>query len=331
MARTARWLGELYPFASHYLEIDGHRMHYVDEGRGPVVLMLHGNPTWSFYYRDLIRGLRGCCRVVAPDHIGCGLSDKPQRYPYTLATHIKNVGRLIEHLDLSDITLAVHDWGGAIGLGWATRHVDLVRGLVLFNTAAYLRGVPRRRGASRRSVRDGVDVGAGGGVREVGDSLPVPVRIRVCGWPVVGDIAVRGLNAFARAAVFMACKRPGGMGADVRRGYLHPYHSYRDRVALLGFVRDIPLRPDVPSYAVVAAIDAGLARLRALPVIAFWGMRDFCFHAGFLAAWIERFPGATVHRFEDAGHYVVEDAHARILPRLREFVVGARCADGVRA
>ncbi len=153
--RLAR-LGELYPFASHYVDVGGYRMHYVDEGVGPAVVMLHGNPTWSFHYRELIKGLRDTYRVIVPDHIGCGLSDKPQEYPYTLSTHIDNVERLIDRLNLESVTLAVHDWGGAIGFGWAARHPSSVRDLILFNTAAFL-----------------VD--------------SCPLRLRICRWPVIGE------------------------------------------------------------------------------------------------------------------------------------------------
>lgn len=282
-------LGDLYPFNSHYLDVNGHRMHYVDEGDGPAILMLHGNPTWSFYYRDLIHGLRDRFRVIAPDHIGCGLSDKPQDYPYTLSTHIDNVGRLVDHLGLSEVTLAVHDWGGAIGFGWATRHIERVHRLIVFNTAAFLGG-------------------------------HTPLRIRVCRLPVVGDLLVRGLNGFAGAAVHFATKRRGGMPAAVRRGYLLPYDSYANRVAVQRFVRDIPMGPSDPSHSVVRQIESLLPRLADRPMILFWGMKDFCFNARFLRGWIERFPEAKVHRFEDAGHYVVEDAHERILPILQEFL-----------
>lgn len=271
----------LYPFRSRYFELDGHRMHYVDEGSGPPVVMLHGNPTWSFYYRELIKALRDEYRVVVPDHIGCGLSDKPQGYPYTLGAHIQNVTRLINHLDLREVTLVVHDWGGAIGFGWATRHPERVRRFVVFNTAAFLGG-------------------------------RMPFRIRICRWPILGDVLVRGLNGFTRAAVHMACCRRERMTLDVQRGYLLPYGTYADRVGIQGFVRDIPTSPGHPSYAVLREIEAGLGQFRGHPMLICWGMRDFCFTEKFLDEWIARFPKAEVHRFHDAGHYVVEDGSERI-------------------
>ncbi len=272
---------------SNSLEINGVRMHYVDGGRGPVIVLVHGNPTWSFYFRDLIKGLRDRYRVIAMDHIGCGLSDKPQDYPYALATHIENLSRLMDHLQLDRVTLGVHDWGGPIGFGWATRNPDRVERLIVFNTAAFLGG-------------------------------KMPLRIKVCGWPVLGDLLVRGLNGFCRAAIHMACKHKSRMTPEVAAGYLLPYDSWANRVAILRFVQDIPFSPRVPSDAVFREIQSRLGALRGKPMTIFWGMQDFCFTPAFLAQWTEFFPEAKVHRFEDAGHYVVEDAHERILTILRD-------------
>ncbi|MGD2109938.1 MAG: alpha/beta fold hydrolase [Phycisphaerae bacterium] len=302
--RLAR-LGELYPFDSHRLDVVGARMHYLDEGeprpeserRPPPILMLHGNPTWSFYFRDLVKGLRDRNRIVVPDHVGCGLSDKPQNYPYTLSTHIDNVERLVEHLDLRDVTLAVHDWGGPIGFGWAVRHPERVARFIVFNTSAFLGG-------------------------------RLPFRIRMCRWPVVGDLAVRRMNAFARAAIRMACSNRSRMTPSVAAGYLLPYGSAADRVGIQCFVRDIPLSPRAASYRVIQGIEAGLAEVSDRPMTILWGMQDFCFTETFLHQWTRRFPHAAVHRLADAGHYVVEDAHERILPVVRSFLDERAFTDG---
>jgi len=284
-------IAAFYPFQSHFLDVSGVRMHYVDEGDGPPIVLVHGNPTWSFYFRRLIKELSDRFRVIALDHIGCGLSDKPQRYPYTLATHITNLKQLIDHLGLESLTLGGHDWGGAIAFGWAVRHPERIRRLVVFNTAAFLGG-------------------------------RMPFRIRLCRWPVVGDLLVRGLNVFSRAALHMACRNRPRMTPEVVRGYLLPYDSWANRVGVMRFVRDIPMTPRVPSYAVLQEIEAGLAKLSEKPMIVFWGGRDFCFNDSFLEEWRRRFPGAAVHRFADAGHYVVEDAHERIVPLIRRFMGG---------
>jgi len=288
MAYDLAPIRHLYPFESHHLDIDGLRMHYLDEGSGPAVLMLHGNPTWSFYYRELVTGLRDRLRCVVPDHMGCGLSDKPQDYPYTLAKHIDNAERLVDHLGLADLTLVVHDWGGAIGCGLAVRRPELVRRLVVCNTAAF-------HGRT-------------------------PWRIRVCRTPGLGALAVRGLNLFARSAVVMACKNRGRMTPDVRAGYLLPYDTWAHRVAIHRFVQDIPVHNSHTTRGLIAEIDAGLGGLRDRPMLVCWGMRDFCFNRAFLDGWVRRFPNAEVHRYADAGHYVVEDAIDRILPAVRGFL-----------
>ena len=276
----------LYPFASRELRIDGRRYHYVDEGAGPVILLVHGNPSWSFYWRNLILALRGKYRLIAPDHLGCGLSDKPQDYPYRLADHIENLRRLIAALDLNDITLVAHDWGGAIGIGAATAEPDRFLRIVAMNTAAF---------CSRR----------------------IPRRIAICRAPLLGALAVRGANAFARAATFMAVERP--LTPAVKAGLLAPYGNWRDRVAIHRFIQDIPLSPRHPSYATLAAIERRLPLLHDRRWMFVWGMKDWCFTPHFLDRFLELVPGAIVHRIADAGHYVVEDAHEQIAVWLDEF------------
>jgi haloalkane dehalogenase len=282
---------ELYPFTHHYMEIDGPRMHFVDEGQesggdGPPVLMLHGNPTWSFFYRDLIKGLRDSRRVVVPDHIGCGLSDKPQDYPYRLKRHIENAQRLVNHLELDAFDLVVHDWGGAIGFGMARLMPDRVRRIVVLNTAAFF------------------------------GRLSWPIA--VCRWPLIGPLGVRGLNLFSRAAVVMAVHKK--LPAKVKTGYLFPYGQWRERIAVQRFVEDIPTRRSHPSYGLIEEIDRELWQFRDRRMMICWGMRDFCFDESFLIGWCERFPEAEVHRFPDAGHLVLEDAGREVLTLVREFL-----------
>ena len=282
------WRG-LYPFASQFLDLDGVKYHYLDEGAGPTLLLVHGNPTWSFHWRNLILALRSHCRLIAVDHIGCGLSDKPQDYPYRLSQHIENLGALVEHLDLRDITLVGHDWGGAIGLGSALRHREWYSRLVLLNTAAF---------RSRR----------------------IPRRIRICRTPLVGPLAVRGLNAFARAALRMAVCQHERMTATIRTGYLAPYDNWVHRIAIQRFVDDIPLSPRHPSYATLLEIERGLPTLADMPTALIWGMRDWCFTPYFLERFIEYFPTADVHRMADAGHWVMEDACDQVISIIEQFI-----------
>lgn len=283
---TSAWR-ELYPFDSHYLRLDGHAYHYLDEGRGEPLLLVHGNPTWSFYWRHLILGLRDAYRVVVPDHMGCGLSDKPRRYPYCLDQHAKNLTQLIRALDLRHATLLVHDWGGPIGLRAALAEPQRFDRYILFNTAAFR-------------------------------SRHVPWRIRICRWPLLGQLAVQGCNAFVLAALRMAVARP--LPAAARSGLKAPYNSWHNRQAVWRFVKDIPLRPSHPSFSALAELEEALPSLRGQPMLIVWGMRDWCFTPAFLARFEQLFPHARVHRLEQAGHYVVEDAHEQILPLVRDFL-----------
>jgi cis-3-alkyl-4-acyloxetan-2-one decarboxylase len=279
----------LYPFTSHELSLAGLRYHYLDEGAGDSLLMVHGNPTWSFYWRNLIRDLRSDFRCVAVDHMGCGLSDKPEPYPYTLSQHIDNLVQLVETLNLRDITLLVHDWGGAIGLGTALRLPERFARIVLFNTGAF-------------------------------PPPFVPLRIRMCRAPLIGSWAMRRLNAFAKAAVTMATEKPDRMTPVVKSGLLAPYDSWANRVAIDAFVRDIPLTRSHPTWQVLEDIEANLHTLADRPIEMIWGMKDWCFRPSCLERFERHFPGAEVHRLADAGHYVVEDAHERIVPLLRDFL-----------
>lgn len=281
----------LYPFTSRRITVGGLGYHYLDEGQGPVLLLVHGNPTWSFYWRELVLALRPHYRLIVPDHIGCGLSDKPDRksYSFRLEQRIRDLGALIEELDLREITLLAHDWGGAIGMGAAVGAADRFARFVLFNTAAF------------RSTR-------------------CPWRIRACRAPLLGRLGVQGLNLFARAALVMATAKRQRMTRAVRAGLLAPYDSWHHRLAVQQFVLDIPLHRHHPSYAVLERIEAGLSQFREHPVCLIWGMRDWCFSPHFLERFLEFFPNAEAHRFADAGHYVIEDAHERIVPLVEQFL-----------
>ena len=288
MTYSADWRS-LYPFDSHLLTIDGLNYHYLDEGQGDALLMVHGNPTWSFLWRNLITALRQRCRIIVPDHIGCGMSDKPQRYDYTLRRHIDNLVQLVEQLDLTNITLLAHDWGGAIGLGAALAQPERFARFVLFNTGAY-------------------------------PPPFVPWRIRACRFPFLGTFFIRGLNLFARCALRMATTQPHRLKGAVGAGLLAPYDCWARRVAIDAFVRDIPLSRRHPTYQTLADIEHRLPRLVDRPVVLIWGTRDWCFRQTCLEKFIDIFPTATVHRLDDAGHYVMEDAHEQIVPLVGEFL-----------
>lgn len=253
------------------------------------MLFVHGNPTWSFYWRNLITAFRGTHRTLAVDHIGCGLSDKPQNYEYTLEQHIENLTRFLERLDLHNITLAVHDWGGAIGLGAAVRQPERFERLILFNTGAF-------------------------------PPPYVPWRIAALRFPVLGNAAMRGLNLFARPAITMATEKPERMTPEVAAGLLAPYDSWTNRVAIARFVQDIPLSSRHPTYETLKQIERQLPELGHKPIQMIWGAKDWCFTLQCMKQFQTYWPEAESHQFDDCGHYVVEDAYERIIPLVESFL-----------
>ena len=284
-----------YPFKSHYLDRSGNRLHYVDEGSpdAPPVVMLHGNPTWSFYYRRVIAALSGTHRCIVPDHIGMGLSDKPSddRYEYTLDRRVDDVEALLEHLNIrSNITLILHDWGGMIGSAFATRFPDRIKQFVILNTGAF--HLPK--------------------------SKPLPWQLKLCR-SFIGALFVRGLNGFSGDAV-KSCVTRRPLAADVKQAYLSPYNSWKNRIAVHRFVQDIPLKPGDRAFDTVTRVQDNLHQFADRPMLICWGMKDFVFDHHFLAEWEKRFSNADIHRFEDAGHYILEEAHEEIIPLIRQFL-----------
>ena len=290
-----------YPFAGHRLQVrPGIAMHYLDEGPrdGEVVLALHGNPSWSYYWRHLIHGLRDRYRVIVPDHVGMGLSDKPDdgddalpRYDYTLQSRVEDVATLLAHLGIDGpLTLAVHDWGGMIGFGWALSHATQVRRLVVLNTAAF----PMPAGK------------------------PMPWQIALGRDYNIGEIAIRGFNAFSAGASWLGVKRR--MPREVRRAYVAPYDSWRNRISTVRFMQDIPLSERDRAWPLVAEAGRRLPEFADRPAFLGWGLQDFVFDRDFLDGFRTALPGAEVHAFEDAGHYVLEDRHEVLVPAIRAFL-----------
>ncbi len=282
-----------YPFSGSFFDLDGIKMHYLDEGSGDPVVMLHGNPTWSFYYRRLVSGLSPFFRCIVPDHVGCGLSHKPSAddYPYTLLRRVVDLEKLIDSLKINgNISLILHDWGGMIGMLYAVRNPEKISRLVISNTAGF--HMPKSR--------------------------PFPWQLGLIRNTPLGAFLVKHLNLFCLgASAFCAVKNP--LSGDVKRGYLEPYDTPENRVAILRFVEDIPLKKDDPGYSLVGQVESGLKLFRNTPKLILWGMRDFIFDAHFLEEWIRRFPDAVVHRYPQAGHYLLEDEYREIIPLIKDF------------
>jgi len=286
---------QLYPFTTRSFDRGGGiQLRYLDEGQGHPVLMLHGNPTWSFYYRNLVLDLRRDHRAIAPDHVGCGYSDRPApgTYGYRLADRVADVEKLVDHLDLREpLTLVVHDWGGMIGMAYATRHPDRIKRLVVLNTAAF----------------------------PLPTSKPFPWPIALAKDTRWGSWLVENHNAFARVAARVCCtKRP--MPPSIREAYVAPYEGPGRSEATQRFVEDIPLRPSDPSFGLLSSTAAALPSLRGKPMLICWGGRDFVFDDHFLGEWRSIFPDSTLRYYPEAGHYVLEDEAEAIVGEVRRFL-----------
>jgi haloalkane dehalogenase len=290
-----------YPFVPRRIEVrPGVALSYLDEGPrdGDVVVMLHGNPSWSYYWRHLVLGLRDTYRCIVPDHVGMGLSDKPDdaanaspRYDYTLRSRVEDLTTLLDALGITGpVTLAVHDWGDMIGMGWALAHMPQVRRLVILNTAMF--PLPAAK--------------------------PMPRALSFGRDSRLGTLAIRGFNAFAAIASYLGVARR--MPPAVRRAYVAPYDSWAHRIATLRFVQDIPLAEGDPAWALVQDAGRRLHELADRPAFIGWGLRDFVFDRHCLDTFTAALPNAEVHAFDDADHYVLEDKHEALVPMIRDFL-----------
>jgi len=285
-----------YPYTPQRFEVrPGLSMSYLDEGPrdGEVVVMLHGNPSWSYYWRQLVAGLSDRYRCIVPDHIGMGLSDKPEdaQYDYTLQSRVDDVTALLDHLGITGpMTLAVHDWGGMIGFGWALSHADQVKRLVITNTAAF----------------------------PLPTAKPMPWQLSLGRDSRFGAFIIRAFNAFSSGASWLGVER--AMPSDVRRAYVSPYNSWANRISTLRFMQDIPLAPGDKAWALVEEAGRRLPEFADRPALLGWGLKDFVFDQHFLAGFRSALPQAEVHAYDDAGHYVLEDKAAELVPLIRQFL-----------
>jgi haloalkane dehalogenase len=287
-------LDSLFPFKRNYIDIKGNQLHYLNEGEGDPVVMVHGNPSWSFYYRNLVSALSANHQCIVPDHIGCGFSDKPDDtgYDYTLTNRIDDLETLLESLSIRDnITLVVHDWGGMIGMGYAARYPERIKRLVILNTGAF----------------------------HLPESKPFPWALNICRNTLLGTYLVRGFNAFSSAASYVGVKRKP-MSKPIREAYVAPFNSWSNRISTLRFVQDIPLKEGDRNYQLVSDIDDSLPLFSTVPTIICWGLKDFVFDKHFLAKWKEKMPHAIVNEFSDCGHYILEDASEEVIPMISGFL-----------
>lgn len=299
-AQEIDWtFGGLWPHEPSWFDTPDGRLHYVDVGPrdGKPVVLLHGNPTWGFLYRNFIGPLADAgYRAIVPDLLGFGRSDKPARPElYTIEQHALRTEALLESLDLHGATIVPQDWGGPISMYWAVKHPERVSGLFILNTAAHV-------------------------LRE---KFEIPMVLRLFRAPGVGELMVKGMKMFHHGFVFRAgIDKPERLTPAVKRAYLTPHAAWSDCTGVLVFPRVIPVDPaEEPWASFGAMLETGFEALRDRPVHLAWGMKDPSFGAEMIDdMWLQTFPKATVTRIADASHYLQEDAYEQIVPELLEFV-----------
>ena len=298
-AQTDWTFGGTWPYAARWFDSRDGRMHYVDEGPrdGRPIVMVHGNPTWSYLYRHFIKAVTNAgYRAIALDHLGFGRSDKPDTADlYRIPRHGDRCEALLESLDLKDATIVVQDWGGPIGLTWAARHPDRVRSLAVLNTFVH---------------------------RPPG-KVALPLPLKLFRTPGVGELMVKGMHAFVKVFLFNSgVTHPERLGPNEKAAYLAPHPTWSSRTPILVFPREIPADSTGPVSDFVATVhDQLVPAFKEKPVFIAWPMKDVAFTPDMLEGmWLEDFPNADVHRIQDAGHYIQEDAHEQVIPKLLSFL-----------
>jgi haloalkane dehalogenase len=284
--------GGTYPFTPHFSGACGFDMHYIDEGEGEPVLMLHGDPTWGYLWRKFIPALSAKRRVIVPDHMGMGKSDAPaEPYPYRLRRHIGNLESLVLALRLSDITLVVHDWGGPVGLGFAVRHPELIKRIVLTNTWAFARW----------------------------PGALFPKLVEMIRSPR-GEQFVLEKNGYVARTITGTVNYPEKVTDEVMAAYLAPFPTPESRRALLCWSRDIPVDEGDPSWDDMKRIEDNLPLFGNIPILIVWGMLDPVLPPNVLDMWKRVYPHARAVEIPDASHFLQEDRPDAVLNAIKEFL-----------
>jgi pimeloyl-ACP methyl ester carboxylesterase len=285
---------DIYPFESKFIDLTDLKYHYIDEGQGDPVVMLHGNPTWSIYFRDLVKELSKNFRCIVPDHIGCGFSEKPDdsRYDYTLEQRVNDLEMLLQYLKIYDnVTLIMHDWGAMIGMAYAMKNPDSIKKLVILNSFAFHFPIEKK----------------------------LPLNMRILRNTEMGGAIARHFNLFTSASSLFGCTRKI-MEPELRQAYIAPYDSWENRIAIQRFLQDIPLEEEHQTFDLVSEIQENIKDFNNIPSMIFWGMKDNLFDKDFLDIWTELLPSAKVHKYEDCGHYILEDASEDVIKKIKEFL-----------
>jgi haloalkane dehalogenase len=282
------WLSDaLYPFASHWLDTPHGRLHYVDEGSGAPIVFLHGNPSWSFEYREPIRQLRDAYRCIAVDHLGFGLSARPSSDAgYKVGAHAENFAALMRHLALDRVTLAFNDWGGPFALDFARREPERVAGLVVMNSWAW-------------SVADDKHFRRFSAIM-----ASPPLQFLICRF-----------NLFVRQVMASGMADRSRLSPEIMAHYVGPQATPADRAASAALPAQI-----IGASDWLDAIWAERAKLADKPALLLWGLKDIAFRRQELEAWQRALPRSTTRELPDCGHMPAEESPEAVTMEIRRFL-----------
>jgi haloalkane dehalogenase len=267
----------LYPFTSRWFDSSRGRVHYIDEGTGPVIMLWHGNPTWSFLYRDIITGLRNQFRCIAADYLGFGLSERPSGFGYTISEHAQVMGELVDHLNLDGYLTMGQDWGGPISMAVGTARADRVRGVVLGNTWFWPTA-----------------------------DLPTKIFSRVMGSPPM-QWAILQRNFFVEKLI------PAGTAKSLSEAVMDHYRRVQPTPEARAGVARMP-KEILAAHPLLERLARDVpAKLGSKPTLLVWGMKDFAFRPGpNIPRMRKTFSDHVLVELPDAKHYIQEDAPGRI-------------------
>lgn len=280
-----QWLDrDEYPFESHFFQLPIGKMHYIDEGQGDPVVMVHGNPGWSFEYRKLIKGLSKANRCIVPDHIGFGLSDKPFDWDYLPKNHAGNFEKLLDSLNLSNITLVVNDWGGPIGLSYAIKHPERIKKIVILNTWLW----------------------------SVGNDPHYQKFSNMMGG-FLGRFMIKNFNFFGRAVVKKAMGNTKNLTKHIHKHYYKHLEKPKDRKGCYVFPKQI-----IASSSWLDSLWQQRTKINSLPTTIIWGMKDIAFREPELNYWISNWNNPKVIKLQECGHFPQEEEPKMVIEELKD-------------
>ncbi len=280
-AEEKQVLRKLFPFQSRYFQVGPHRLHYIDEGRGPLLLLMHSCPFWMFEFRTLIADLCRDHRVIALDQMGFGLSDKPRPFDYRIETHADHLERFTHELGLTDFTLIQHGRGAAVGMAVAVRHPDMIRGIVTLNAMSF-------------------------------SDYRLPLRLQLCRLKFIGAKLVMHLNIFRRDI--------RKLDPEIQMMYDYPFRNMLDQYSILRFIEDIPCAPEDASAQTMFEIESALWQLRDKPSCLIWAKKDWLYNMKNQKHWLQYFPRSERYVIDHAGRCITENAPEEVNRYIRNFL-----------